>query len=203
MNRLSRTFIFLCAGSVLFVFVLIGPFSAIFAESHRAIEKRTEFGTGLETAYGLHEVGDGNCILFRVFFISRDFFSRIERVESTGGLLIKKGTKVFRTFPETLIVNVEADVHRCKGKTATRLPLASESELLEPITFKLSWKREFEMRPTGLASVQIRQPVDTVLGNRWEYYLSVPAAEVPLSDHLLIDLVKKNGDTLIRVSAKL
>ena len=191
-----------CLFSVLFMSLVLAGTNS-WSDSPRAVEKRTAFGTGIETAYGLHESENGNCILFRVFFISEKFFEDITRVESADGFVIRKKTKIYREFPHSLVVNIEANVYRCRGEHSDPPPLTAEGELLNSPSFHLTWKRGFELRPCDMSSIESRRPVVKAFANRWEYFLNVSAAGVPLSDHLLVDVLEKSGEKLIRLSSKL
>jgi hypothetical protein len=165
--------------------------------------KRTEFGVGREAGYGLEEFPDGSCILFRVFYISDSFFSNISRVDAPTGLKFKKAGKPVEFFPEHLVLNVEANVYSCGEKPVQRPPLDFKSDLMKSLLFRLQWKREFDLRPVDVTSMQSRGPVVYLFSNRWEYFMEVSAKQVPLSDSLVIDILGgKNGDGIRRLSAR-
>jgi len=68
-------------------------------------EEKTEYGTGIQVAQGLHQFHD-TCLTFRVFFISGKFFKGLHKEKNSNGLQFTKGHAQFHNFPDRLMVHV-------------------------------------------------------------------------------------------------
>jgi hypothetical protein len=167
------------------------------------VTKQTEFGLGREAGSGLEELSDGSCIFFRVFFISDNFFSDMKRSDTAAGLEFKKAGKPVKFFPSHLIVDVEANIYRCGKDPVQQAPLNFKSDLMQALSFRAQWKREFDLRAADVVSVRTHGPVVHLFANRWEYYLDVPTKDIPLRDSFVIDVLNGNGETIRRISARL
>jgi hypothetical protein len=172
---------------------LIWPLSA--SATQKKAKKRTEFGTGVETGFGLARYHD-TCIMFRVFFISDEFFVDLRQI---GTQQFRKGSQTYSNFPNELTVNVEATAYRCSGISDGPLPPDFGSGILSTLTFKPKWKRDAEIRPAEASSVKLQH---TGLGLRWDYFLAIRADDVPLTDEIIID-VSSRGASFTRLLAGL
>lgn len=179
------------------------PLSELIA-SERAT-KRTEFGVGPETASALEELPDGSCIFFRVFFMSESIFQDLKRTDTKDGSKFKKGGKPIDSFPRHFVVNVEANVYKCKkDNPVQQAPLDFKSDFMRSMTFRLQWKSALELRPAESVLTSTRGPTSHLFANRWEYFLEVSAKDdIPLSDSLIIDIQDASGLTIRRVSGRL
>ncbi len=78
----------------------------------QTVMKQTDFGTGVKTAVSLIEYHD-TCVWVQVFFIADQFFKGIHETETSSGPEFSKDKTLIRTFPDHLVVDVEATVSRC------------------------------------------------------------------------------------------
>jgi hypothetical protein len=179
---------------LLFILVWVLPI-----ETAKNTEKRTEFGVGVQTGFSLAEYHD-TCIVFQVFFISGQFFSGLRRFETSSGLVFKKGPETYRTFPDRLIVDVQATAYRCSGVRGRIPPPDLGGGLLGALSFQLKWRAGSEMQIASLVSTQTRHRPP---GIRWDYFLELSAKDIPLSDSLLIDVVARDHIHLTRLTADL
>ncbi len=100
--------------------------------------------------------------------------------------------------PPQLIVDVEATAYRCEGMTERPLTPDYGSGLLSMLSFQLNWKDGSEMRTVDIVSSEMRH---VRLGVRWNYFLKIPAKDVPLSHRVVIDVFTRDRIALGRLSA--
>jgi hypothetical protein len=81
----KRRFLLRCAGLLLIGGGMLTALAvASTSEAGKKTEKRTTYGTGVETGFQFVRYHD-TCILFRAFFISGDFFSGLKQVDTPAG----------------------------------------------------------------------------------------------------------------------
>jgi len=149
--------------------------------------KKTPFGIGAEVGSGLIEYHK-TCVLFRVLFISGDFFKDLQEHKTPNGIEFRKKKATYASFPDPLIVDVEAIPWKCSTAEAT--PPDYASGLMEAPSFEVAWKRGDETRRIELlATEEHHHP----LRFGWSYLLTVPSASVPLTDSLVIDVSLRHG----------
>jgi hypothetical protein len=176
--------------------LLLGYLPAL--NAREGTEKRTEFGTGLEVGFALAEYHD-TCIMFRVFFVSGEFFGGLHRNKPPDESTFKKGARTFRTFPDQLLVNVEATAYSCSGARGRPLPLGFGEGLLSDPAFEIAWKAGGEVRPTAVLPKQIRHKDYSL---RWDYFLEIPARDIPLTEEFIVDVSMRGGNRC-QISARL
>ena len=161
--------------------------------------KKTALGMGAEVGSGLIEYHK-TCVLFRVLFISGDFFKDLQERKTSNGIEFrkKKSKATYASFPDQLIVDVEATPWKCG--TTEMTPPDYASGLMEAPSFEVAWKRGDETRRVELlATEQHHHP----LGFGWSYFLTVPSASVPLTDSLVIDVSLRHGICQTHLTANL
>ena len=126
-------------------------------EGHRTNEKTTEFGTAIQTGFGLARYHD-TCIQFRVYFIAKDFFQGLKRTESANGPVFKRNHDSYRKFPDPMTVDVEATAFPCDVTERPIPPLEFASGLLARATFHLNWRTETD---TG-ANLFMENPIHVI-----------------------------------------
>jgi len=165
-------------------------------------EKRTEFGTGIESGFAIAEYHD-TCIGLRVFFISGEFFTYLRHVDTPSGREFRNKDAAYVSFPNKLIVDVEATAWRCSGPTAAP---NFGSGLLNALTFDVNWRIGSESQPAKIISTQVRhQSPSKSLGQfiRTDYFLEVSSKDVPLIAGLAMDVVGRDHISLARIFADL
>jgi hypothetical protein len=161
--------------------------------------KKTSFGIGAEVGSGFVTYYK-TCVVFRVLFISGDFFKDLQEHKTPNGIEFrkKKSKATYVTFPGQLIVDVEASPWECG--TLEMTPPDYASGLMQAPSFEVSWKRGNERRRVELlATEENHHP----LGPGWSYLLTVPSASVPLTDSLVIDVSMRDGICRTRLTANL
>ena len=194
-------FLFRCAALLLISGGILTAFAVASAsEARKKKEKRTTYGTGVETGFQLVRYHD-TCILFRVFFISGDFFSGLSQVDTPTGMQFEKKKQIYRSFPESIIVDIQADAVPC-GISPEHLPLADVAVgLLGTLSFGANWK-------ANNADLQLSAVVPTKVehlnhGIRWNYFLEIPAKDIPLTAELAIGVTARDHIQLAVFSAHL
>jgi hypothetical protein len=170
------------------------------SEAGKNTEKRTIYGTGVETGFQLVRYHD-TCMLFRAFFISGDFFSGLSQVDTPAGKQFEKKKQIYRTFPESIIVDVEAIAFPC-DISPQHLPTADIAVgLLGTLSFGADWKTN---NPDAQLSAVVPIKVEHLnRGIRWNYFLEIPAKDIPLTDELAISVTARDHIQLAAFSAHL
>ena len=199
--------------SAFFVRFLVGVicFLSLTARTVDAqVRKKTSFGAAIDAGSAFVKYREA-CISFRVRFIAGDFFNKVSRHKTAGGLEFRgKKKTIYTNFPDQLVVDLDALVGKCLGKPAeVLLPNWTEYAtsapayafaLMEKPSIALAWKRGNATRPVALgAKSESHDP----LRLRWFYVYSVNSAAVPLTDSMEIDVSLQNGVCRIHMTANL
>jgi hypothetical protein len=163
-------------------------------------EKRTTYGTGVEMGFQFVRYHD-TCILFRAFFISGDFFAGLKQVDILAGRQFEKNKQIYRTFPDSIIVDVQADAIPC-DVSPEHLPAPDMAiGLLGALSFGTNWK-------ANTPDLQLSAVVPTKVehlnhGIRWNYFLEIPAKDIPLTTELAIGVTARDHIQVAAFSAHL
>lgn len=177
------------------LFVLLGQASA---QTARKTEKRTEFGTGVETGFGMAQYHD-TCVIFRVFFIAGKFFVGLHQVGARSGSEFEKDRVKYRVFPNPFIVDVEATAFPCSPSTKP-VPPDFASGLVGELSFQPHWRKGQLERSVNVVSTRVRHPN---MGIRWDYFLEISDDHTCLSQELLLDVEMREASNHVRLSAQL
>ena len=181
--------------------VLIGfCCSTAFGRLNGKIEKKTEFGTGVAAGAGLHQFHT-TCISYEVFFVSDQFFKGMHEKRNSSGAEFTKGKTRYESFPERLVVDVQATIYKCPMKP-DQLPVPGFGEsLMSDPSFELSWRdKSKNLTPVKFLFAQQQH---RTLSIRWDFFLELTAKDVPLDDTLLIDVSLRRGTTHYQLAASL
>ena len=159
-------------------------------------EKRTEFGTGIESGFAIAEYHD-TCVGLTVFFISGEFFTSLRHVDTPSGREFRNKDTAYVSFPNKLIVDVEATAWRCSAPSTT--PNVG-SGLKNALTFDVYWKIGSKSQPAKIVSTQVRPHSP---GIRTDYFLEISSKDVPLTAGLAIDVVGRDHINLAHILADL
>jgi hypothetical protein len=194
-------FLFRCAAFLLLRSSILIAFAVTFAsEGGKKQRKRTTYGTGVETGFQLVEYHD-TCILFRTFFISGDFFSGLSQVDTPAGRQFEKKKQIYRTFPDSIIVDVQADAVPCDISPEHLPPADTAVGLLGTLSFRANWKVK---NPDLQLSAVVPTKVEHLNhGIRWNYFLEIPAKDIPLTAELAIGVTAREHIQLAAFSAHL
>jgi hypothetical protein len=186
MNRNSRRRIY---HAVLCLLSLLSRPRTSWASGNARPQKKTEFGTGVEVGFGIAKYHH-TCVIFRIFFISNEFFNGLKEIKTGGGASFQKHGTQYDKFPDHLIVDVEASVDLCASNYGT--PFDYGAGLIEGASFEVNWQglRETQTRSASLMSTKmLHRP-----GRRkWDYFLEIEAKDVPLTDTLDVDVSLRKG----------
>jgi hypothetical protein len=178
---------------------LIGVISllSITAKAGDTRIKKTAFGTGAVAGFGLVKYHN-TVVWFRVVFISGDFFKDIRQQKTPKGIEFRKKKKLYASFPDQLVVDLEALPRKWNSQI---IPPDYAAGLMEKPSFGVAWKRGDEFRPVELLATEEHH--SPLVGLGWSYLLTVPSANVPLTDSLVIDVSMRDGTCRIRLTANL
>jgi hypothetical protein len=162
-------------------------------------KKETELGTAVKAGFVLANYHD-TCIFFQMFFLPGKFFDRLRKLETSDGPQFRKGNQTLHSFPDTLIVDIQATAFKCAGLVDQTPPLEFASGLLSTLSFEANWKTGDQVRPALIESVQ---PRHRKLSARWNYFLEIPAKDVPLTEQLVIEVTSRDHIKLCRINSDL
>lgn len=164
---------------------------------HRQI-KQTEFGTGVKTGTTIIQYRE-TCVWVQVFLISGEFFKEFKEKDILAGPQFSKGGVPVGTFPDRIILDVEATVYKCRPKPNEIIAPDYAAGLMTDASFEASWKEGAETRSIPLLFSEERHRP----GLRWDYFLGIPAKGIPLTENLLIDVSLRKGISRTSLSAGL
>ena len=150
--------------------------------------RKTPFGAGAEVGFGLVKYRD-TCVWFRVLFVSGDFFRDLRGHKTPNGIEFRRRKEKTSSisFPDPLLVDVEAFPHKC---SAEMTPPDYAAGLMEKASFKVAWKSGNEAHPVELLAAEERHDR---LSFGWSYLLTVPSQAVPLTNSLELDVSLRGG----------
>jgi hypothetical protein len=179
--------------------VWFASFSLAASGNKTKTEKRTTYGTGVETGLKFVRYHD-NCIFLRAFFVSGDFFLGLKQVDTPTGKQFAKGKQIYHNFP-SIVVDVQADAILCDISSQRLPPPDIAAGLLGTLSFTVGWR-------TNNADLQSSVVVPTKIehlnhGIRWNYFLEIQAKDIPLTTELVIRLTAREHIELGTLSANL
>jgi hypothetical protein len=187
--------LFLIIAGILPAFVLASA-----SETAKKREKRTSFGTGVETGFDLVRYHD-TCIVLGVFFISDDFFLGLNQIDTPTGKQFEKKKQIYRTFPDSIIVDVEASAIPCDISSQHVPPPDMAAGLLGTLSFAANWKvNGTDSMPSAVVPVKVEHLNH---GSRWNYFLEIPAKDILLTSELVISVTAREHIQLAVFSAHL
>jgi hypothetical protein len=180
--------------------VLTGLALATTSDTGKREQKRTTYGTGVETGFQFVRYHD-TCLLFRAFFISGDFFSGLSQVDTPAGRQFEKKKQIYRTFPESIIVDVEAIAFPCDISPEHLPPADIAVGLLGTLSFGANWKTNSpDLQLSAVVPIKVEHLNH---GIRWNYFLEIPAKDIPLTTELAIGVTARDHIQLAAFSAHL
>jgi hypothetical protein len=187
--------LFLIIAGILPAFVLASA-----TETGKKREKRTNFGTGVESRFTLVRYHD-TCIVLGVFFISDDFFLGLNQIDTPTGKQFEKKKQIYRTFPDSIIVDVEASAIPCDISSQHLPPPDIAIGLLGTLSFGANWKvNSTDLMPNAVVPAKVEHLNH---GIRWNYFLEIPAKDIPLTAELAIGVTARDHIKLAFFSAHL
>lgn len=169
--------------------ILLALVLASAAETEKKTERRTSFGTGVETGFNLVRYHN-TCIFLGVFFISGDFFLGLNQIDTPTGKQFEKKKQIYRMFPDSIIVDVEASAIPCDISSQHLPPPDMAAGLLGTLSFAANWKvNSTDFVPSVVAPTKVEHLNH---GIRWNYFLEIPAKDIPLTAELVISITARD-----------
>ena len=209
----SRLFSLALAAS--FVFLPAGAQSQKKTKHPKAPDPKVENYYG-----GLFLIGDGGipggaCFRINGRITSADFFNGLKSYESNDGTIFRLGTNEVTQFPDKLLLSLTIQDQPCStGLQPVGTGVYLTQETMSSLKLSFYWKHGVDLRPVGkIALVRFAvdpiQPYATSLAAElpkrylWSYELGIPAADVPLTDSLVLIFRTMDGHIAARVAARL
>jgi hypothetical protein len=121
------------------------------------------------------------CLRFSAVIVDSSL-ARLHKRRVANGVEFHRGKTVVDRYPEEL--TVEVTVTDCVAPFA----VAFGKDILGTIEFSAAWRRGGDERPSEVYAPRARTQAEKTSDTFRVYYLSVPSAGVPLTDHLLINV---------------
>ena len=161
-------------------------------------EQQTRYDSSIPMSSEMISFG-GVCVAFTASMNSPDF-KGVKRVDSPSGSEFYRAKKVISKFPDVVDVLVWATPYLCSSRDRTKQPKDLAMENMQDMTFHFSWKHDFEMRPAELLdSVKNHFPARNI----WFFNFQVKETAIPLTDHLILHIVDKEGVEQAKLSGRL
>jgi hypothetical protein len=211
--HLSRLFFLALAAS--FVFLPAGAQSQKKTKHPKAPDPKVENYYGGLFLMGDGGIPDGACFRINGRITSADFFNGLKSYESDDGTIFRLGTNEVTQFPDKLLLSLTIQDQPCStGLQPVGTGVYLTQETMSSLKLSLYWKHGVDLRPAGKIalvrfSVDPIQPYATSLAAElpqrylWSYELGIPAADVPLTDSLVLIFRTMDGHIAARVAAHL
>jgi hypothetical protein len=217
---MSHLFSKLCC-AVLVVYSLLAPSSSAIPTQQQSKKKEKRVPRDVMNFDGgiLFEtdgsVSDITCFRLEGRVTSEHFFDSFKRIDDASGTQYRRGREIVSEFPGELRVSILIIDFPCPnqlGQSGPRRYLTKE--MMRTLRFSFYWKRELELRHIDdikqeSATAEPVEPYNTQskegLAKRYRWYLefSIPSADVPLTDRVVLIIRTPDGHTAARVAARL
>jgi hypothetical protein len=209
----SRLFSLALAAS--FVFLPAGAQSQKKTKHPKAPDPKVENYYGGLFLIGDGGIPDGACFRINGRITSADFFNGLKSYESEDGTIFRLGTNEVTQFPDKLLLSLTIRDQPCStGLQPVGTGVYLTQETMSSMKLSFYWKHGVDLRPVGKIalvhfSVDPIQPYATSLAAElpkrylWSYELGIPAADVPLTDSLVLIFRTMDGHIAARVAARL
>ena len=209
----SRLFSLALAAS--FVFLPAGAQSQKKTKHPKAPDPKVENYYGGLFLIGDGGIPDGACFRINGRITSADFFNGLKSYESEDGTIFRLGTNEVTQFPDKLLLSLTIQDQPCStGLQPVGTGVYLTQETMSSMKLSFYWKHGVDLRPVGKIalvhfSVDPIQPYATSLAAElpkrylWSYELGIPAADVPLTDSLVLIFRTMDGHIAARVAARL
>lgn len=144
------------------------------------------------------------------------FFDGLRRVDTSHGTEFRRGKDLVTEFPEKLTLTFTISDFPCADQLKTIGDRAYLSrEMMSNIHLAFFWKSGITLRPVGnvtreAAQVVKVEPYNTAVAAtlpdrfRWTYELTIPSADVPVTDSLVLILrTQRSNRIAARVAARM
>ncbi len=211
--HISRLFSLALAAS--FAFFPAGAQSQKKTKHPKAPDPKVENYYGGLFLIGDGGIPDGACFRINGRITSADFFNGLKSYESDDGTIFRLGTNEVTQFPDKLLLSLTIRDQPCStGLQPVGTGVYLTQETMSSMKLSFYWKHGVDLRPVGKIalvhfSVDPIQPYATSLAAElpkrylWSYELGIPAADVPLTDSLVLIFRTMDGHIAARVAARL
>lgn len=150
----------------------------------------------------------GACWSLMGTFGHEDYFANLRVQKSREETKYLKRGKEVNNFPDQTDITLYLETAPCAhDKESSILTDVSPEQAIESVKFKVAWKRDEYLRPAKINSFHIDKQF--AITNQsfparkvWKAALSVESLGVPLSDHLIVSMMSKDGVRLARISGQ-
>jgi hypothetical protein len=143
-----------------------------------------------------------NCtVIFDGTAIMDDFFKNLTKSEESSGEVFKVGTAEVKLFPDRFRIRLIASGPVFFGQNRCN---KLDNEAMKSIVFDAQWKRGTAVRPVKTFALE-GDPISYKNGKMtaWVYILVFQDEDVPLSDHLILNVSVPGDKRVTRLSARL
>jgi len=129
------------------------------------------------------------------------FFRNLTKQETASPTKFMNGGTEVKFFPGKLIIwLVASGPISAKMKDSEKSKLSNE--LMGSLKFEAHWKTGMHMRPAKKLTLErVSPPYSANELTAWAYTLTLEDVDVPLTDHLILDVLSPEGKEIARLSA--
>jgi len=160
-------------------------------------------------------VSDITCFRLNGRVTSEHFFDNFKRVDDVHGTQYRRGQDSLTEFPEELRVSLIIFDFPCASQLDHLGPRRYlTQDMMRTLRFSFYWKRNLELRhienlKQGTARAEPIEPYNTEIKEdlakryRWFLEFTIPSADAPLTDRVVLMIRTADGRTAARVAARL
>jgi hypothetical protein len=108
----------------------------------------------------------------------------------------RKGAAAVTNFPDEIFVKIRVNSERCSDLPLHVPASGVQERFVRSLEFLAQWERAGQQQPAQFTTQIGRVPL-AELANVWDCTLTVRSAQVPLTDHLLINMCSKESGHLV------
>ncbi len=179
-----------------FLLIFLMPLSGLSKEGTIQYRQRVRLGADMVNF-------DNTCVFFTASMTAGDFFDGLRRIKTPTGAEFRKGSSVVDHFPEKISVEIRGVVTKCSENPREVLVPGLAADFMSSLRFEAQWGRGSEFQPAENLSAQTSPRPLSKLKNIWTYTVTIPSKDVPLTDHLVVSVLSKEGKKVTRFSARL
>jgi hypothetical protein len=145
----------------------------------------------------------GELIVFEGGVGPKSFFDNLERLDTPQGIKFQRQSGEVKVFPTPMYVRLMVLHPFLQPKKKPNATVHFDPKLMRELKLEGYWKSGFKLR--AIKSLTLKTVSESNIpdhGDAWIYELVIEENDVPLTDHLILDVFSKE-QRIVRLSAYL
>jgi len=186
-------------GSAILMAALCLPGGALARAPKKNKAERIMEPVGFGAATG--RIGN-SCFFFVANMTGGGFFTGLERLRTSEGIVLRKGPQLQKYYPEQIAVDIEGRAFECHTRVASATPPLNTWNFMKLLWFKAGWQKDSQVLPAEKLRYDTFEPVwwPPEQSRSWTYHLTMRTSGAPLTDDLLIVVLSDEGKEVVRIA---